>query len=281
MKKLFIPVSFLALNSLLLFSGCRKDQDAEPEMTFESAEDNARLESESESTQNFIDAEALDPGLKTGQPSQTGNLPACATRSWNNATNTLTIDFGPVNCLCKDGRYRRGKITAVFEGPWRVQNSKVTIKPLDYYVNDNLHTGTRVVTSLGNENAAVNYKYQVEVIDAAITFTDGSARSWNALRELERIAGQGTLTIADDEYLVTGTSTGTNRRNVGFTTVINQPLKKVFRQGCFRNFISGTVTITNANNRTLLLDYDPGKTEACDKTAAVTSNGKTRTITLR
>gem|GEM_PF-6082442 len=43
----------------------------------------------------------------------------------------------------------------------------------------------------------------------------------------------------------------------------------------------GRFSISNANSRTLLLDYDPTNTQACDNTASVTVNGTTKTITLR
>ena len=272
----------LAMAGAFSLTGCRKEkEEVTPEMTFESAEDNARIESESETSQNFIDIESADPNLRAGLPSQTNNLPACASRTWDAANSTLTINFGPNNCLCKDGRYRRGILTATFAGQWRTVGSSVTIKKFNYFVDDNEHFGTRVITFVNNENGSANYKYHVAVTGAGINFTDGSSRNWNAQRDIERIAGQGTPPITDDEYLVTGTSAGTNRRNVGFTTVIGQPLKKVFRQGCFRNFISGTVTITNSNNKTMLLNYDPANNEACDKTASVTANGKTRIIQLR
>ncbi|MBK0403198.1 hypothetical protein I5M27_09390 [Adhaeribacter sp. BT258] len=282
MKNLRVPkLSLLALAGLLAFASCKKDDDMKPEEAMVSAEDHARLETEMESVQDFVDAEAADPDLRTGNPSKSGNLANCATRTWNAATNTLTIDFGSTNCLCKDGKYRRGQIVAVFSGTWRKAGSTVVISLNNYFVNDNQHLGTKVITSLGNEDGTVNYKYTVHVQNASIVFTDGTTRNWNAHRQLERIAGQGTLTLQDDEYLVTGTSSGTNRRGKNYSSTIGTPLKKVFRLGCARTFIAGTVTITNSRKNSLELNYDPTGTEACDKTASVTYNGKTRLITLR
>ncbi|HSI91799.1 MAG TPA: hypothetical protein VK927_11830 [Adhaeribacter sp.] len=277
-----LPLLFLA--GLLAFSGCKKDDDAMSEESWVSAEDNARIETELESVQNFVDAEAADPDLEKNGPSQSNHLPAsgCATRNWDAATRTLTIDFSPVNCLCRDGKYRRGQIKAVFSGAWRTAGSSVTITLHNYFVNDNQHLGTRIVTNQTDaSNTNSNFKYSVTVQNASIIFTDATTRNWNAQRLVERTAGQGTPSLLDDEYLVTGTANGTNRRGVNYTAAIGQPLKKVFRPGCFRNFISGTITITNSNNKTLTLNYDPSGTENCDKTASVTVNGKTRLITLR
>ena len=281
MKKLLTPnLAWLLLGGLLAFTSSKKDEEVKPEDMIVSAEDNARLETEMESVQNFVDAEAADPDLQTSGTSKSGNLANCATRTWNAATKTLTIDFGTNNCLCKDGKYRRGQIVAVFNGPWRTAGSTVTTTLVNYFVNDMKHTGTRVATSLTDASAA-NFKYRVEVKNASIEFPNGTSRDWNALREVERTAGHGTLTLLDDEYLVTGTAQGTNRRGVGFTATIGQPLKKVFQFGCARNFVSGTINITNANQKSMLLNYDPTGNEACDKVASVTINGQTRFITLR
>lgn len=283
MKKLILPkLSLLAVACLLAITACKKEEKAAPEENLVSAEDNASLETELESAQNLVDADASERFGLSGQAGSSGVFSSCITRTWDAASNSLTIDFGPVNCLCKDGAYRRGQIKAVFNGTWRTAGSTVTITLHNYFVNDNQHTGTRTVTSLGNETGTTtNYKYRVAVQNAGIVFTDGTIRNWNALREVERVAGQNTPGIQDDEYLVTGTSSGTNRRGIQFTTVIGQPLRKVFRPGCFRNFISGTVNITNSKQKSMTLNYDPANTGACDKTASVTANGKTKTITLR
>ena len=275
-------LSMLALAGVLAFTGCRKDNEVNPEEAIVSAEDNARVETEMESAQNMVDADAAERFGAPGAIQASGTFAPCITRTWDAATHTLTIDFGTTNCLCKDGSYRRGKIIAVFNGQWRTAGATITITLSNYFVNDNQHLGTRIVTNLGDENNTTgNYKYRVDVQNASIIFQDGTTRDWNATREVERIAGQGTPSILDDEYLVTGSATGTNRRGVQFTTAIGQPLKKVFRPGCFRNFVSGTVSITNSKQKSMLLNYDPANNEACDKTASVTVNGKTKLITLR
>jgi hypothetical protein len=274
--------SMLALAGVLAFTGCRKDEEVTPEDAIVSAEDNAKVETEMETSQNMVDADAAERFGAPGANPGSGTFSACITRTWDATTKTLTIDFGPTNCLCKDGAYRRGQIIAVFNGQWRTAGSSVTITHNNYFVNDNQHLGTRIITNLGNESTTSgNYKYRVEVQNASIIFQDATTRNWNATREVERIAGQGTPNIQDDEYLVTGSASGINRRGVQFVATIGQPLKKVFRPGCFRNFISGTVNITNSKQKSMELNYDPANNEACDKTASVTINGKTKLITLR
>lgn len=51
--------------------------------------------------------------------------------------------------------------------------------------------------------------------------------------------------------------------------------------GCARHFVACTVQVTNSKKQAILLDYDPTGTAACDNIAAVTINGRTRSIYLR
>ena len=264
----------------VLFLGCKKDQEQEDALeNIQSVEDNAVAEAEFASVFDWVDTEAPEDyqsGVRvTGFITP---LPDCAQRSWNADTKTLTLDFGTANCLCPDGIYRRGKIIAVFNGPRRTVGATVTVSLQEYYVNDRQHTGTKVITNLAAETG--KRKYQVVVTGAGIITPDGTI-SWAANRVLERTAGAGTVQLTDDEYVITGSATGTNRKGVAFTCTITTPLKKVFRVGCLKNFVAGQVSVTNKNGGTLTLNYDPVGGEPCDKVAAITVNGRTKQITLR
>ena len=57
-----------------------------------------------------------------------------------------------------------------------------------------------------------------------------------------------------------------------------QPLVKKFQLGCARTFVAGTVSITNSKEKSMLLNYDPTNTQACDNLASLTINGKTKVI---
>ncbi|NML66966.1 hypothetical protein HHL22_17305 [Hymenobacter sp. RP-2-7] len=202
---------------------------------------------------------------------------SCATRTYNASLRLLTIDFGPTNCLCPDGRYRRGQILVQFttdNGNTRRAGAVVTRK--EYFVNDNQHTATRVFTDLGSGSFSVSVP-SASIIYAAAN--GGGTHAWTASWTFTRTAGYGTATTLDDAYSVSGAAQGTNRKGVGYTTLIQTPLLK--RGDCLKYYVHGTLSITNTPGSTLLLDYDPSNTQACDNTASVTVNGVTRTITLR
>ena len=265
----------LLTGGTLVFASCRQNGE-DPQATIEaaSAEDNALAEGEFASVDAFVeDASAAEP-LLNGRVAAAESLPTCATTSFDQATRTLTIDFGTTNCLCRDGLNRRGKVIAVFNGKRGEAGASVTTTLQDYFVNDNQLTGTKVRTSLGGN------KVSITVSGASIVTPRGTA-TWQADRVAEKVAGFDTPRIADDVWLISGGSSGINRRGVAYTAVIEQPLKRVLSVGCARNFVSGIITLTNERGGTLSLNYDPVGGEPCDKIAEVTVNGRKKTIQLR
>ena len=270
-------------SSLLLTTGCQRDADKIVPDDVVSAEDHGSGDEETALSSDLLTAAAPQDETATGSPAIAGAtelsrvIGACATRTYNADTRTLVIDFGPTNCLCPDGRYRRGKITVVFTGAELRRHSGAVVTRDGYFVNDNQHTATRIFADLGNGS------FSVSVPSASIILANnGGTHSWTSYRVFTRTAGFGTPQVSDDEYSIAGTASGTNRKGVSYTATIGRPLIKRFTVGCFRHFVSGTVNISNSKGNTLLLNYDPAGTGACDNIASVTINGtRTRTITLR
>ncbi|MBK9248481.1 MAG: hypothetical protein IPM69_10300 [Ignavibacteria bacterium] len=261
--------------------GCKDNSTGTVEESIESSQDNALVEGEFTSVFSFFDAQSettFQSNIKGDATIQKLDkkselLPDCATASWDSVAKILTIDFGNENCLCKDGLLRRGKITAQFSGKFKEINSNVVLSLVDYYVQDMKVTGSKTVTFLGTA------KVNISIENASVVTPTGTI-SWNSNRTIEKTKGINTLTIWDDEYVVTGSASGVNRKGVAFTVTIDTPLKK--KVICMtKDFISGILTIQNDQGATLSINYDPLGTEACNKLASVTVNGKTQTIVLR
>jgi len=277
----FRTLAYAALASGLLFTAsCQRGDVAADDIT--SAEDQGQGDEENAATADLVEAAAPQDITAAASPAIVGaaelrTLTAgCFTRTYDAATRTLTLDFGPTNCLCADGRYRRGQLTAVFSGPYRQAGAVVTINRTNYFVNDNQHLGTRVITNLGSGS------FDLSVQNASIIFANnGGTTAWSSQRRYTRTAGFGTPSILDDAYSITGSLTGTNRRSVTYTATIKSPLIKKLALGCARHFVAGTVEVTNSKTQTLLINYDPSGTAACDNIATVTINGRTRTIHLK
>jgi hypothetical protein len=264
-------------SAALLSTSCNRKDDATPTDDITTAEDRA-----DDNAETGLSSEAMQmAGPADPQTQGSANLitdaefrarfGGCATRTYDFLNKTLTIDFGPTNCLCADGRYRRGKILVRFTTDVNRRTAGAVVTRVDYFVNDNQHIATRTFTDIGLGS------FTVAVTDAKIIrANNGGTHSWTANWTFTRTGGFGTLQVADDVYSVTGSATGTNRKGVGYTTAIQSPLIK--RADCPKYFVQGTVSITNTNSKAMTLDYGSG---TCDNIATVNVNGRTRTIQLR
>ena len=201
-------------------------------------------------------------------------LSACATVTIDSVAtpHTITVDFGASNCLCSDGRYRRGQINISYSGHYRDAGSTHTITFTNYYVNDNKIMGTKTVLNNGR-NTAGNLTYSITV-NGSIEKSSGGTITWNSNRTREWIVGESTPAWNDDVYLITGSASGTSAGGTSFTLNITSALRKEI--GC-RHFVSGSFALTPSGKAVRYVDYGTG---ACDNTATVTINGNTYNITL-
>lgn len=270
-------LAFACLASGLLFTaGCKREAEVSPDditTAEDRSEDNIETAISSDAMQTAGPGEPNTPNSPffINDADFRARFGSCATRTYDYTARTLTIDFGPTNCLCPDGRYRRGQILVRFTTDVLRRTAGAVVTRTNYFVNDNQHTATRTFTDIGSGS------FTVDVTNASIIrANNGGTHSWTANWTFTRTAGYGTPQISDDVYSVTGSANGTNRNNVTYTTTIQSPLTK--RADCFKYFVSGVINITNSNSRTMSLDYGNG---ACDNTATVTINGRSRVITLR
>lgn len=282
-KKISIFIASSLLCSTLLFTSCKKDSNTSKDSDVESAQDNAMAEATFNDVTTITDQAALGGSVDMRVASdanlnrEDGSLGGpCATVSFDtaNAAKVISIDFGTSNCLCKDGRNRRGKITASFTGHYRDAGTVITISFTNYFVNDNQIIGSKKITNNGL-NQSGNLVYTIEVKGSVIKANNGGTISWSSTRQREWIAGASTpLNLADDVYSITGNANGTTAKGVSYTIAITKPL--VRRMTC-RWFESGSLDVTPANKPTRTLDYG---TTGCDANATVTILGFSFPIVL-
>lgn len=268
---LLIPVVLLSF--VMAESSCKRDRDTD---NYRSAIDNATAEN----MFNDVFKQASD-GMIAAEDSVDGRavnstLSSCATITitpfdFVTFPKTITVDFGTANCLGTDGRYRRGQVSMSTTGWYRDSGTVITITPTNYYVNDNLVQGTKVLTNNGT-NTSGNLEYSLEV-NGTVTTSEGIIY-WTSSRVHEWIEGESTvLNPWDDVYLLTGTANGTNVQGEDFDVVINTPLR--VQVGC-RWITAGSMTLTSGN-MTISIDYGTG---TCDANAVVTINGNTYNIVM-
>ena len=261
----------------MLFTSCRREKE-EKDTDTSSASDNALAEGTYNDVNNIAD-EAAEGNLSsylTPTPSDNKSiLSSCAviTHDTTVTPRVLTIDFGTTNCLCNDGRNRRGIINVSYTGHYRDSASTHTISFTNYYVNDNQVLGTKTVTNNGR-NSSGHLSYSINVNGQIIKASGGGTINWTSTRTREWVAGEGTLPWNDDVYLITGSANGTNAAGNSFSMAITSALRKEI--GC-RHLVSGKLTLTPSGKPTRYVDFGSG---ACDNNATVTINGNVYTINL-
>jgi len=277
MKRAHLVFGLMALTSIaVMFTGCKKNNDILLEDNT-IAQDDAYAEGIFENVSEMAD-EAYDMGTGNYLKSIDGNrlfLSECVTVTLdtNIFPQTMTIDFGDVNCLCNDGKYRRGKIIITFTGKYREPGTIITHNFENYYVNDNSVDGVKVVTNMG-ENENGNLYFTIEVEGVIQKVGDSDTFSWNSSRVREWIQGSDTHNRWDDIYLITGTANGIRPNGLTWEREIILPLR--VELAC-RFIVSGTVELRPADRPVRLLDYGNGD---CDNVATITINGETYTIYL-
>ena len=278
MRTFFLrSLTFACLASGLLFAtGCNRNNDAAPDEDITTAEDRSEANIETAvstdayqvSAPQNVDTNATGAaGFTSTDAEFRAKFGPCVTRTYTASNRTLLIDFG-TGCTCSDGRFRSGQIIMRFTTDVNRRIAGAVVRRRNYFVNYNQHTATRTFTDLGSGS------FRVAVDSASIIrANNGGTHSWTATWTFAPTANS-TATVR--EYSVTGTSTGINRKGVGYTAAIQMPLIK--SSTCFKYFTAGTVNISDTKGKTMLLDYGNG---TCDALATVTMNGRTKTITLR
>lgn len=278
-KKLLLGTSILISASLLIYS-CQKVNSKTTTLDDGGfGEDNAKAEQISNDVQNISDEAALNNSvgyLKGGNENTV--LSGCATVTHDTVAipHVLTIDFGPVNCLCADARYRRGKIIVTYQGHYADSGSFHTITFDGYHVNNHAIAGYKTVENKGHNNSGHLY-FEVKA-DDTLTFANGAVRTWGCNRIRTWISGDSTYSKVDDVYEISGTSYLNKPNGNSFTANITTPL--LVARNC--QWIKAGVVqiipaITNPNQSTRTINYGNG---VCDNQATLTVGGQTTAIIL-
>jgi hypothetical protein len=271
---------FLAGLTLVLATGCKKDDDNKDADTG-SAEDNAFAQSIFDDVKNMSDQAAAYGDLATyrnGTPEQT-LLSQCATVTLDTTTTPrlITIDFGTTNCMCLDGRNRRGKIFVTYAGAYRDSGSVHAISFNNYYVNDYKVAGPKSVTNMGT-NTSGNKWFNISISNGMITAPNGLIMTYTSTRQREWVAGESTLlNWLDDVYHISGSAAGSSFAGVTFTATITDPL--VVALNCWW-IKDGVLEFSPTGVQTRVIDYGY-QNGACDNKAEVTIGSNTYIVNLR
>lgn len=283
MKKKSVFIAIVFLISGLTLSSCLKEKK-----TYDTSfsQDHAYVENVFNNVSGIAD-EAYELGSnRSGLELATSYyLSECTEVILDLSTNPylLSIDFGEENCLCNDGRYRRGKILTTFTGMYREPGTVITHTLENYFVDNDKVIGTMIITNTGL-NEQEHMQYDVQVDGEVHKANNGRIINWTSDRIHEWIEGRESSEITDDVYLISGTASGesSDSTSEGSTTKLvntwqmhtTSPLRVALN--C--KWVNAGTLIVNATGwDETTIEYGTGN---CDNEIFVIYNGKTYTIKL-
>jgi hypothetical protein len=265
---------------MLLFGSCKKDDKSTTNPT--TTEDYGYTNEHTVAEKSYSDAEDLADraGNTTGSDIGLKETSSCATVT--RSTGRIEIDFGATDCLCSDGRYRRGKIIVTFTGRYADSASTHTITFDNYYQNFNKVSGTKTVTNMGRNSLGqiyfnISLNGSVRFADSTRALTNDSViTNWTRVRTW--VAGSSTLGMwSDDAYTITGS--GTITRPSGAVVNVNIPAATplYISAGC-RYIMAGNIIYTLPSGLTRTINYGDNSSPTCDNIAIVTIGSRTYTV---
>lgn len=261
----------IALSGVILMTSCNRKKNNNKDTDTELAGDNALSEATFNDVMNIAD-DASDKNTGDNLSNyKTSSGCATVTHDTVSVPHTITVDFGPTNCLCNDGRYRRGMILISYTGHYRDSGSVHTIGFSNYYVNDKHVMGTKSVTNMGHNAAGQSY-FNIAV-NGIIVKVSGDSIIWNSNRTRTWTQGESTMAKMDDVYEITGSASGTKNGN-SYTMTIIQPLVRALACDWIS---SGKMELQPSGALLRTIDFGAG---TCDDQATVTIGGTVYTITL-
>jgi len=267
MKQIKNGLQFFTLVLVILigFSSCVRERDTDTSM----AEDEALSEFVYHDALSIADDAATKLTGETLSNYKTSGY--CATITHN--AGSIVIDFDTVNCMCNDGRNRRGKILVSYTGVYNSTGSITNISFEKYYVNDNLIMGTCDVLKKGL-NVFNQSEYSLttngKILKGAILDT----LYWNANELRTWTVGEDTPMWLDDVYEITGKSTGRNTNKIYFAANITEP---IIKEVSCRYINRGKVEIQPQGKALRMLNFGEG---TCENDATVEINNKRYNIKL-
>lgn len=254
-NKTSVVIVLTAFVTLFVFNACVRERDTDIEIVKEEVlgefmYDNALAIVDDAATKNT--GEQLSNYKTSGY---------CASIIHNTLSNprTILVDFGTVNCLCNDGRNRRGIISASYTAANYADSGNVlTINFDNYYVNDVNVTGQSIVANKGRNVIGLKY-FEISTEGKMVLLPGADTVYWNAERLRTWVQGQNTPVWGDDVYELQGTGNGKNGNKQYYSMNITEPL---YKEVSCRYISKGKIEMQPQGKALRSLDYGNGDCEA-------------------
>jgi len=264
-KKFYTFLSASALALVVTVTGCKKNNNTDQVVNTEDisyGKENARIEQILSDAETFIDQAYASRFLNLKGGTILGST--CATISVDTAAHTVIVDFSLQNCLCKDSRYRRGRILCSYTKKYEDTGSVRTITFDKYYVKDYAVNGLLTITK--KQNASGLY-YDINS-NATVTSPDEKlTTSRTAMQVRHYVTGDYSADVYDDEYYIDGYGEYTHSNGALYTFSIEQHLR--VNPNCDWPK-EGVVEMVQVNGSPRVFNYGP--VIGCDRKATMTVN---------
>ena len=276
-KNLFYILGVSAIISLGVIS-CQKEDAKSPEVI--AAEDDAIADELYDNV--FTEVEEATASMEDAIYG--GNRKSAAVETCRTITvdipgdtitwpKTITVDYGD-GCAGLNSRIRTGKIIIVVSNRITSPYYSRTITFENFYIDGFKVEGTKTIAKAGETDNG-NPLFTITLTNGKITSPEGKTVTRQFTHTREWVTGYSTPRIRlDDEYMITGTASGTDRNEVAYTRLIVLPLH--VKHLC-PWIVSGSIKITKTDKPEVTLDYG---NDVCDRIATITIGDKTSTIQL-
>lgn len=268
-----LNVLFISAAMIVSFTACdEKEDDNTDIVTLSQAEEDSFVDNLYEEVSTDVDNVTMGEGLDLLKSTDSSDCPVI-TIEYPDTTarfpRIITIDFGDEGCSTSrmnEDIIKKGKIVVEITDQFMNQGATRTVTFVDFYVNDNLIEGTRLMANNG-PNADGFYEFTLQLQNGKITTAEGVVIEREYTRTRTMIAGDDTPRYHwDDEFLVEGNGSGTTSDGFAFTNTITEPLYRA--RNC--PWIKAGVTTTTVGEDEIVIDYGEGE---CDNLATRTVNG--------
>ena len=248
------------LSASIVLSSCQKEKS--PAVTDNTAEITSI---------DDIYRETMDAGTETKNHKSLG----CKVVTRDSAHNRIIIDYGVV-CIDGHGTTRSGQIVISYNSAnFLTPGNTIKVSFNNYRQNAN-----QIAGGAEYENNGLNTVGNITmdcISNIVITGGNGMITTLNSTQSYELLTGLNTATKEDDQFSVTGSTTGIVSNGTQLEYVILQPLIKNRTTGCNQFYVQGQTRTRKTGQPEKYIDFGHGD---CDDLAIETVNGISSTITL-
>lgn len=282
-KLLTLPVMVV---SLFAFASCEKLIDDASE-TSESGEDYAHDQTAISALVDMVQ----DLGETQGFMMKNGNsiIPASVPINYIDTIYTdgdgieIEVDFPSPGVLCNDGWTRQGKVSVrTNEKRYSETGANIVLKipsgtlsmtkEGETFSFTMMSTDHITVSRTGTNAFKVDYIFELEA-----SYPDGqggtvtASSNPNGSFTATQTAGADVPGTADDEFVIQGTTNGTNHNGTNYTVTITEDLVRKVDPACSKTFIKGKLELKNEGSSTSLkLEFGDG---TCDNDIVIVLPG--------